>query len=138
MASPEVRFRVDFSEACSVGAGKIELLEAIARTGSLSQAAREMSMSYRRAWLLVDSLNRDFDAPVARTSVGGSGGGGAVLTDFGRELIAAYRALEGGIRELADRKLRSIAGHTTLAKGGPEERGSGGGVRRQRIARRLS
>ena len=138
MASPEVRFRVDFSAGCSVGAGKIELLEAIARTGSLSQAAREMSMSYRRAWLLVDSLNRDFDAPVARTSVGGSGGGGAVLTDFGRELIAAYRALEGGIRELADRKLRSIAGHTALTKSGPEERGPPGAVRRHRIARKLS
>lgn len=138
MASPEVRFRVDFSEACSVGAGKIELLEAIARTGSLSQAARELSMSYRRAWLLVDSLNRDFDAPVARTSVGGSGGGGAVLTDFGRELIAAYRALESGIRELADRKLRAIAGHIALARSGPEERVSPGAVRRQRIARRLS
>ncbi|HEX4050818.1 MAG TPA: LysR family transcriptional regulator [Steroidobacteraceae bacterium] len=137
MASPEVRFRVDFSEACSVGAGKIELLETIARTGSLSQAARELSMSYRRAWLLVDSLNRDFDTPVARTSVGGSGGGGAVLTEFGCELIAAYRALDGGIRELADRKLRSIAGHITLAKGGSEERGALGGVRRQRIARRL-
>jgi molybdate transport system regulatory protein len=137
MASPKVRFRVDFSAACSVGAGKIELLEAIARTGSLSQAARELSMSYRRGWLLVDSLNRDFDTPVARTSVGGSGGGGAVLTDFGHELIAAYRALEAGIQELADRKLRSIAGHIVPAEGAPGERGSPGPVRRQRIARRL-
>ena len=136
MASPEVRFRVDFSAACSVGAGKIELLETIARTGSLSQAARELSMSYRRAWVLVDSLNRDFDTPVARNNVGGNGGG-AVLTDFGHELIAAYRALEAGIQELADRKLRSIAGHIAPAEGGAGERGSSGPVRRQRIARRL-
>lgn len=106
-----VRFRVDFTEACSVGIGKIELLEAIARTGSLSQAAPKLSMSYRRAWLLVDSMNREFDAPVANTSVGGKGGGGAVLTKFGQDLISAYRKLETEITQLATQRLHAITRH---------------------------
>lgn len=139
MALPEVRFRVDFCEACSVGVGKIELLEAIARAGSLSQAARQMSMSYRRAWLLVDSLNREFDTPVASTSIGGSGGGGAVLTEFGQSLIDAYRALEAGIGTLAARHLRAIAAHVVQPKQDPANAGAAPRiVPRQRLARRLS
>jgi molybdate transport system regulatory protein len=63
MTASSIRFRVDFEGQCSVGLGKIALLEGIARTGSVSQAAREMDMSYRRAWLLVDSLNHGFDQP---------------------------------------------------------------------------
>ena len=62
-----VRFRVDFDARCSVGIGKIELLEAIAGTGSLSQAARRLKMSYRRAWLLMADLNASFDQPVVDT-----------------------------------------------------------------------
>ena len=83
-----VRFRVDFGCECSIGIGKIELLEGIARTGSLSEAARQMRMSHRRAWLLLADLNASFDEPVARASTGGRGGGGAVLTPFGERLIA--------------------------------------------------
>jgi len=132
MASPQVRFRVDFSDACSVGVGKIQLLEAIARTGSLSQAARELAMSYRRAWLLIDSLNREFDAPVASTSIGGSGGGGAVLTEFGRELTRAYRELELAIRRLAGAQLRRIADHAVH-----DRRVALDLPPRQRLARRL-
>ncbi|MGH8200680.1 MAG: winged helix-turn-helix domain-containing protein [Steroidobacteraceae bacterium] len=71
--SPGIRFRIDFHDRCSVGIGKITLLEAIARTGSLSQAARVIGMSYRRAWLLIDSMNADFDTPVISATVGGSG-----------------------------------------------------------------
>ena len=96
-----VRFRVDFGTRCSVGAGKIELLEGIARTGSLSQAAREMGMSYRRAWLLLEDLNRSFDHPVAHASVGGRGGGGVVLTPFGTGLVAGYRRLDSRLQPLA-------------------------------------
>jgi molybdate transport system regulatory protein len=129
---PEVRFRVDFAPGCSVGVGKIELLEAIGRTGSLSQAARELSMSYRRAWLLVDSLNRQFDAPVASTSVGGSGGGGAVVTAFGQRLVETYRALETGVRALAAAELQVIAGHVAANRNHGAE-----SLARQRIARRL-
>jgi molybdate transport system regulatory protein len=96
-----VRFRVDFGKRCSVGVGKIELLEGIARTGSLSQAARDMRMSYRRAWLLLEDLNVSFDRKVAEASVGGRGGGGAVLTPFGSNLVAGYRRLESGLQPLA-------------------------------------
>jgi len=96
-----VRFRVDFGKRCSVGVGKIELLEGIARTGSLSQAARDMRMSYRRAWLLLEDLNGSFDRRVAEASVGGRGGGGAVLTPFGSSLVAGYRRLESSLQPLA-------------------------------------
>jgi molybdate transport system regulatory protein len=98
-----VRFRVDFGRQCSIGIGKIELLEGIARSGSLSQAARQMRMSYRRAWLLLADLNTSFDEPVARASTGGRGGGGVVLTAFGERLIAGYRKMESGLLPLADR-----------------------------------
>jgi molybdate transport system regulatory protein len=105
---PAIRFRVDFDSRCSIGVGKIELLEGIARSGSLSQAARDMRMSYRRAWLLLEDLNLSFDRPVARTSTGGHGGGGAVLTAFGERLVAGYRALESGLQPLADSYLRDF------------------------------
>lgn len=98
---PQVRFRVDFGNRCSIGVGKIQLLEAIARTGSLSQAARTLKMSYRRAWLLLADLNASFNRPVVETKTGGSGGGGAVLTPFGVRLVERYRKLESGVQPLA-------------------------------------
>jgi molybdate transport system regulatory protein len=84
-----------------VGPGKIALLEHIGGTGSLSQAARRLKMSYRRAWLLLEDLNTAFQQPVAEMSVGGRGGGGALLTPFGTELVNAYRSLEGQVRKRA-------------------------------------
>ncbi len=89
---PNVRFRIDFSAQCSIGPGKIELLEAIGRCGSLRRAAAELGMSYRRAWLLIDSLNQGFAQPCTSAMTGGSGGGGAELTPFGAELVRRYRA----------------------------------------------
>ena len=103
-----VRFRVDFGSQCSIGVGKIQLLEAIARTGSLSKAARTMHMSYRRAWLLLADLNTSFNRPVVETKTGGSGGGGAVLTPFGSRLIEGYRKLESGVQPLAKRLLIDV------------------------------
>ncbi|HZO20978.1 MAG TPA: hypothetical protein VFB37_00655 [Steroidobacteraceae bacterium] len=99
MTDMSVSFRVDFGPHCSVGPGKIALLENIGRTGSLSQAARALDMSYRRAWLLLAETNDSFQQTVARMSVGGRGGGGATLTPFGTELVAAYRSLEANIRK---------------------------------------
>ncbi len=101
MPEVSVSFRVDFSPECAVGPGKVALLEHIGATGSLSEAARRLGMSYRRAWLLLEDLNTAFQQPVARMSVGGRGGGGASLTGFGKELIAAYRSLEAHIRKKA-------------------------------------
>src|SRR5689334_21952254 len=89
-----LNIRVDLSGGRSVGPGKIALLEAIEKKGSLSEAARALEMSYRRAWLLLDDLNKSFDESVVTTAVGGNQGGGAVLTPFGRELIRQYRGFE--------------------------------------------
>ena len=101
MAAATVRFRVDFGRHQAVGPGKIALLEQIGRGGSLSQAARELGMSYRRAWQLLDSLNHAFREPVAVTAKGGRGGGGAKLTAFGRRLIRAYRELDAALDHLS-------------------------------------
>lgn len=90
----DIRLRIDVSSTASVGPGKVALLEHIDRVGSLSQAARELGLSYRRAWLLLDDLNHSFAEPVASASVGGVGGGGVQLTTFAKELIRAYREVE--------------------------------------------
>jgi molybdate transport system regulatory protein len=124
---PAIRFRLDFHDG-SVGIGKISLLEAIARTGSLSQAARDIGMSYRRAWLLIDNLNGEFDTPVISATVGGSGGGGARLTPFGQELIQAYRKLEARIVPLAAEHMAAVATHAVgprrgVASGSSQQRG---------------
>ena len=115
---PGIRFRLDFHDQCSVGIGKISLLEAIARTGSLSQAARDIGMSYRRAWLLIDSMNADFDTRVISATVGGSGGGGTQLTSFGRVLVQAYRNLEARIAPLAQEHMSEVLTHVAGARRG--------------------
>jgi molybdate transport system regulatory protein len=124
-----VRFRMDFTPACSLGPGKIELLESIQRMGSLRQAAQALSMSYRRAWLLIDGLNRSFSEPATTASVGGQGGGGVTLTPFGLEIVRCYRAAEQAIETLARAELQSIA---TKALTTP---GRNAGARRKRLAR---
>src|SRR5258705_11552214 len=86
--------RVDFGSDRALGPGKIRLLEAIGETGSISQAGRHLDMSYRRAWLLVDDMNRCFRVPVVTTQPGGAQGGGAALTLFGQNLINNYREIE--------------------------------------------
>src|SRR5258708_36966422 len=92
-----VRFRVDLGGGCSIGIGKIELLEGISRNGSLSEAARQMRMSYRRAWLLLADLNASFDQPVAQASTGRRGGGRAVPTPCGEPMIPGPREVEPGV-----------------------------------------
>ncbi len=77
-----------------LGPGKIRLLELIDTHGSISEAARAMNMSYRRAWLLVAELNQSFRLPVTAAQTGGKGGGHAVLTEFGHELVRRYRTIE--------------------------------------------
>ncbi len=87
-------FRLDFTPGGRLGPGKVQLLEAIGETGSISAAGRSMKMSYRRAWLLVDDLNRIFRSPLVEAQPGGAKGGGAHLTALGREIVANYRAIE--------------------------------------------
>lgn len=88
------RLRLLFSEMTALGPGRAELLERIAESGSISAAAREMSMSYRRAWLLIESTNAAFVEPLVTTSTGGSGGGGAQVTEFGHAVLKRYRLME--------------------------------------------
>lgn len=91
--SVQIRVRLYQGEEIALGPGKVDLLVAIAETGSIAAAARRMGMSYRRAWLLVDTMNRCFQAPLVASAAGGSHGGGAQLTDKGVEILARYQAL---------------------------------------------
>jgi len=114
---PRLRIRIVFGEDEMMGPGKADLLENIARCGSIAAAGREMGMSYKRAWELIGTLNAMFRAPLVESTRGGAGGGGAVLTDFGHEVVAQYRAFEaeaavGGSARLATlgEMLRDIPG----------------------------
>jgi molybdate transport system regulatory protein len=109
-----VRFRIDLGKDRALGPGKIALLEQIGASGSLSQAARDLGMSYRRAWELLESLNQSFQQRVVATSTGGRGGGGAALTPFGRALVACYRRFEVAIQARASRDFRGLNGQAPV------------------------
>src|SRR5215471_3960534 len=94
MDTPRLTLRVDLGSGRALGPGKIRLLEAIAKTGSISQAGKDLGMSYRRAWLLVDDMNQCFREAVIAAQPGGVHGGGATLTPFGQQLVERYRAIE--------------------------------------------
>jgi molybdate transport system regulatory protein len=108
MGGARLTIRVDFGSKQVLGPGKIRLLEAIQRTGSISQAGRSLDMSYRRAWLLVDDLNRCFRETVVTKQPGGARGGGAALTAFGMKLIKNYRSIETRATAAAKRQLRDL------------------------------
>ncbi len=91
---PRLTLRIDFDGDRAIGPGKIKLLELIDALGSISAAGRQMNMSYRRAWLLVDSLNKAFREPLIASQVGGANGGGAALTPLGMAVVRHYRAIE--------------------------------------------
>ena len=95
-ARPEVRFRMRIlsAEAVALGPGKVELLEAVREFGSISAAARSLDMSYRRAWLLIDELNRSLKSPATHSEQGGQSGGGCSLTAVGETIIRLYRDVE--------------------------------------------
>lgn len=95
----ELSIRIDFGPGLRVGPGKIALLEKIAALGSISAGGRAMDMSYRRAWELIDELNRIFGKPVVESRSGGKKGGGATLTPLGLSLISRYRAMERAAAE---------------------------------------
>jgi molybdate transport system regulatory protein len=86
--------RVLGAGAPAMGPGKAELIERIAQTGSISAAARDMGMSYRRAWQLVEALNATYREPVVVTAIGGQRGGGATVTPYGKRLAAQFRSME--------------------------------------------
>lgn len=107
---PLVRIRIVFGEAEMMGPGKADLLEEIGRCGSISAAGRKMGMSYKRAWELVGTLNTMFRAPLVDSTRGGPGGGGAVLTDLGKEVLAQYRAFEQQATEAGSAPLEVLCG----------------------------
>jgi molybdate transport system regulatory protein len=100
--------RVDFGAFGYLGPGKIKLMELISQHGSISQAGKEMGMSYRRAWLLVDEINHIFKEPLVETQMGGSGGGGARLTRLGRAVVGRYRAIEGAAASATAANLKAL------------------------------
>ncbi len=87
-------FRLQIKQGVALGPGKVQLLESIAELGSISQAGKAMGMGYRTAWLLVDSMNRQFVGPLVVSTKGGARGGGATLTDLGRDVVSRYRTME--------------------------------------------
>ncbi|HYC48861.1 MAG TPA: LysR family transcriptional regulator [Burkholderiales bacterium] len=91
---PGLTLRVLAADAPAIGPGKADLISLIDRTGSIAAAAREMGMSYRRAWQLVEAINDSFNSPVVIKAAGGKRGGGAAVTAFGREVVAQYREME--------------------------------------------
>jgi molybdate transport system regulatory protein len=108
-AQARLWLRVDLGGDHKLGPGKIRLLELIDEHGSISAAGRAMRMSYRRAWLLVESMNESFREPAVATQHGGPSGGGAALTAFGRELVERYRAMERAAAAAVSAHLRALA-----------------------------
>ena len=109
--APKLIFRLQFDQDNRIGRGKIQLLSHIKETGSISAGGRAMDMSYRRAWLLVDEMNRLFKQPVVESQRGGKQGGGAVLTPFGEALVERYQAMEDKARAALADELDWITGH---------------------------
>lgn len=102
--------RIQLDAVIAIGPGKIALLEAIDQTGSITAAAKQLDMSYRRAWLLLDELNRSLRVPAVDSAKGGSAGGGSALTDSGRVLIALYRRIEETAALACRDDIRSLLG----------------------------
>jgi molybdate transport system regulatory protein len=111
--APQIRIRIPCADDFAIGPGKAALLEAIIQTGSISGAARQLGMSYSRAWGLIESMNQCFKTPVVDTATGGSSGGGARVTEVGLEAIACFRSMEAkalsAIREDLPRMSRLLS-----------------------------
>lgn len=111
MSAPQLKIRLANGPFTAMGPGKADLLDAIRQTGSISASAKLMKMSYRRAWELVDVMNRCFDQPLVQTSPGGAHGGGAQLTALGVLVLSRYRSLVAKANALAEQELADIIPH---------------------------
>lgn len=103
-----VRPRLYIGESIAIGPGKIDLLRQVGQTRSIAAAARALGLPYKRAWLLIDTLNQGFGRPVVETATGGKGGGGASLTTLGQQLIERYDALETNLNASAGKELLAL------------------------------
>lgn len=108
MGELKLKIQLMRGDEIAFGPGKADLLDAIDETGSIAAAARAMAMSYRRAWLLVEVMNRCFRTPLVETGRGGSDRGGARLTALGRSVLRRYRALQRAVATTANSHLRKI------------------------------
>ncbi|WP_439534245.1 winged helix-turn-helix domain-containing protein [Polymorphobacter sp.] len=104
----KIKAQLMAGDEIALGPGKADLLDAIAATGSISAAGRAMGLSYRRAWLMVDAMNRLFAEPLVLTVRGGPGG--ASLSDFGRAVLGDYRALQARLEKASGGLCAGIAG----------------------------
>jgi molybdate transport system regulatory protein len=105
----QFRLRITSGDDIAVGPGKVDLLEAIAATGSITAAAKHLGMSYRRAWLLVDTMNRCFRGPVVAAEAGGARGGGTALTPLGVDVVRRYRRAEALAAKAAAAELAALS-----------------------------
>jgi len=103
-----IRIRIAVGENIAIGQGKADLLEVIGRTGSIAAAARELGMSYRKAWMLVDEMNQCFASPVVVAAKGGPGGGGAQVTPTGQEALARFREIQGRASSAIEDQVRAF------------------------------
>ena len=105
----QFRLRITSGDDIAVGPGKVDLLAAIAATGSITAAAKHLGMSYRRAWLLVDTMNRCFRGPVVAAEAGGARGGGTALTPLGVDVVRRYRRAEALAAKAAAAELAALS-----------------------------
>ena len=110
------RLRVVLGPGVALGPGKADLLEAIQQTGSISAAGRQLKMSYRRAWLLVEELNRSFKSEVVAADKGGAHGGGARLTELGTSVLRHFRNMERKTRKAIDSDLDALSAIAKVPK----------------------
>lgn len=108
-----LKIRIEHRAVVAIGPGKAALLDSIGRCGSISAAARDMGMSYRRAWELVDVMNHSFTGPLVRTQPGGGKQGGAQVTELGLHILASYRRLMAAALAACEPELAEIGRHLT-------------------------
>lgn len=123
----KTRFRVQIKHAVAIGPGKADVLQGIAETGSLAETGRRLGMSYQRVWSLVGAMNEDFVVPLVLKQRGGVAGGGAQLTDTGRKVLAAYRAIERDAQRAVAKRLPQLMAH--IRRNAGEKKDDNAGVR---------
>ena len=108
--SPRLHLRLLFGDRAMLGPGKVDLLQAVASTGSIAAAGRQMGMSYKRAWSLIEEMNAAFTQPLVQSVRGGAAGGGAHLTPQGEQVVLLYRQLMIRIAEAGGAQIAALQG----------------------------
>lgn len=114
---PVLRLRLVLAPGTMIGPGKADLLQGIAETGSIAAAGRRLGMSYKRAWLLVDTMNAGFGRPVVESAKGGKAGGGARLTELGQDVLRLYRKMQADAAAALSADLAAMTALRTVTEG---------------------